>query len=123
MDTESTLYEHEEQEARSHGIDVPAWIEQDITAGQIAAIIEGGCASGAYMPAVTYYDARQTMSEHGDDVLDYLQEALGELPKAPDDESWSGLACHYLSAAVELWASSVAEDLAEALEGDSDDDE
>ena len=87
--------------------EVPAWVEQDIEVDQVGAILECGCASGAYMPAVTYYQANQTMSEHGDDVLDYIQESLGELPKPSDDISWSGLAVFYLSAAVELWASSV----------------
>lgn len=57
------------------------------------------------MPAVTYFEARTTMAEHGDDVLDYLQEQTGELPKPADIESWSGMACFYLSCAVELWVS------------------
>ena len=35
-------------------IDVPGWIDQDITPADVAAIVQGGCASGAYMPAVTY---------------------------------------------------------------------
>jgi len=86
-------------------IDVPEWISQDISPNDIAAILQGGCASGAYMPAVTYFDANQTMYQHGDDVLEYLQENYGELPKPSDIESWSGMAVHYLSCAVELWAS------------------
>lgn len=95
--------------------EVPAWIDQDISPYDIAAIYQGGCASGAYMPAVTYYQATQTMAEHGDDVLDYIQNATGELPKPSDCESWSGMACFYLSYAVELWAGSVMQEL-EALE-------
>jgi hypothetical protein len=87
--------------------DVPAWIEQDIESDQVQAIYEGGCESGAYMPAVTYYDARQTMAEHGDAVLDFIQEQVGELPRPSDEVSWSGLAVHYLSYAVELWASNI----------------
>lgn len=85
-------------------IDVPAWIEDDITGRDIAAIEQGGCASGAYMPAVTYHTAAQTMSKHGDDVLEYLQDVYGELPTPAKGESWSGIACHYLSLAVETWA-------------------
>ena len=54
---------------------VPNWIEQDITHADIAAIVQGGCASGAYMPAVTYATAAAVMAEHGDDVLQYLYEA------------------------------------------------
>ena len=97
-------------------IDVPAWIEQDITPADIAAINQGGCASGAYMPAVTYYDVAQTMAKHGDDVLQYLEDIYGKLPPPKTDESWSGLACFYLSAAVEAWAASVEDEVTEALE-------
>ena len=101
---------------------IPTWIDSDYftddlfnshgddfddQASTLASIIQGGCASGAYMPAVTYYNARETMCEHGDDVLDYIQDALGELPAPPQDVSWSGMACHYLSLAVELWAGDV----------------
>ena len=92
-------------------IDVPAWIEQDITPYRVAAIVQGGCASGAYMPAVTYHKAAHTMAEHGDDVLDYIQNTLGELPAIPNDESWSGIACFFLSYAVELWAASAHDEL------------
>jgi len=82
----------------------PAWVEP-VEYYDIASIQQGGCASGAYMPAVTYYQSRQTMSEHGDDVLQYIEDQIGELPPVPTGESWSGIACFYLSYAVELWAS------------------
>jgi hypothetical protein len=55
------------------------------------------------MPAVTYYDAVQTMSKHGDDVLQYLEDMTGQLPTPPQDICWSGLAVFYLSEAVELF--------------------
>jgi hypothetical protein len=80
----------------------PEWITEPLSPNDIAAINQGGCDSGAYMPAVSYYAARQTMAEHGDDVLDYLEGMMGELPKPPDDCSWSGMSCFYLSRAVEL---------------------
>lgn len=96
------LWEHEES-VTEHGVSVPVWME-DVSCYDVAAICEGGCASGAYMPAVTYSQANATMAEHGDDVLDYLQEAYGELPTPPNDVSWSGLAVFYLSPAVEAWA-------------------
>ena len=51
---------------------VPAWIESDISPHDVAAIYQGGCDSGAYMPAVTYSDAKATMAKHGDDVLQYI---------------------------------------------------
>ena len=89
--------------------DVPAWVDSDIAASTLAAICQGGCDSGAYMPAVTYHDALATMSEHGDDVFGFIEERLGELPMVRVGDSWSGLACRYLSLAVELWASEAAE--------------
>lgn len=95
--------------------DVPRWIEQDITPSTVASICQGGCASGAYMPAVTYYQARETMGEHGDAVLQYIEDQMGELPAVPKGESWSGIAVFYLSVAVELWASGTLSEL-EALE-------
>ena len=81
----------------------PEWITSPLSPADIAAVLQGGCDSGAYMPACTYYQAGQTMSEFGDDVLDYLQSISGELPTPPQDVSWSGLACFYLSRAVELF--------------------
>jgi hypothetical protein len=99
-------------------VDVPAFIEQNIFATDVASIIQGGCASGAYMPAVTYYDAKQTMNEHGDDVLQFIEDAYGELPQPPAGKSWSGLACFYLSCAVELWAHGVEVELTEAIEAE-----
>jgi len=81
----------------------PAWITQALSPYDLAAINQGGCASGAYMPAVTYHLASKTMGEHGDDVLQYIQDACGELPQVDNDESWSGIAVFYLSSAVELF--------------------
>ena len=97
-------------------VDIPRWIDADISPNDVAAIIQGGCASGAYMPAVTYYAAARMMAEEGDNVLQYIQDALGELPKPSDDESWGGMACFFLSYAVELWASSVEEEIGKALD-------
>jgi len=93
-------------------IEIPAWIEQDISPSDVASIIQGGCSSGAYMPAVTYHSALSTMAKWGDEVLQYIEDNLGELPTlSTKGESWSGMACFYLSCAVELWASSVEQDL------------
>lgn len=96
---------------------IPEWIEQDICAMTVASICQGGCASGSYMPAVTYWRANQTMAAHGDDVLQYIQDCYGELPAPRNDESWSGMACHYLSFAVELWAGGIMAQL-EGMEGE-----
>jgi hypothetical protein len=104
-----TLWNYDK--AIAHLVDVPAFIEQDITASQVAAIIQGGCASGAYMPAVTYHTARETMNEHGDDVLQFIEDCLGGgLYAPPKGSSWAGLAVHFLSTAVELWASGVSDE-------------
>ena len=69
----------------------PEWIVEDLTQDDINSICQGGRASGAYMPAVTYWQALETMGEHGDDVLDYIYDELGELPDVPPNASWSGL--------------------------------
>ena len=97
-------------------VDVPAFIEQDITGSDVAAIIQGGCASGAYMPAVTYRTALETMSEHGDDVLQFIEDCYGVVAQPATGESWFGIAVFYLSVAVELWASSVEDELTTAIE-------
>lgn len=93
-------------------ISIPAWIEQDISPYTIAAVVQGGCESGAYMPAVTYHMALKTMSEHGDDVLQYIEDQGIEFEFGTLDEtSWSGLASKCLSVAVYLWACSVESEL------------
>lgn len=99
-------------------IAIPAWIDDDITPADVAAICQGGCASGAYMPAVTYYQALKTMDRHGDAVLEYIENVLGELPSVAG-QSWSQMACTYVSAAVDLWASSIESEL-EAFEPEAE---
>jgi hypothetical protein len=94
-------------------IRVPEWIEQDICAMTIASICNGGCASGSYMPAVTYHIASREMAQHGDAVLDYILDYLGDIPAPDKNESWTGMACFYLSTAVELWAGDVMGQLEE----------
>ena len=114
----------ENQDVSDTDAECPDWIEggADLSGSCIEAIQQGGCASGAFMPAVTYHAAMRTMAEHGNDVLDYINDALGELPTPSDCESWSGMAEHYLSVAVELWASGfeVVEDDDESEDQDDD---
>ena len=101
------------------GIKIPDWIEnREITAYNVASIIQGGCASGAYMPAVDHHKALATMSVYGDEVLNFIEERTGESPEALYPTSWSAMACFFLSYAVELWAASIEEDLLEAIEYD-----
>ena len=104
-------------------IDVPDWIDSDITGTDIAAICQGGCSSGAYMPAVTYGQASETMAEFGDEVLEYLEHQYGELPTVPDGTSWSGMAVFFLSCAVEAWARNAEAQLEEALDFQEEEDE
>jgi hypothetical protein len=78
--TDQEIWNCETPVAELLGVNVPSWIEQDIAASTIASIAQGGCASGAYMPAVTYWTASDVMAAYGDDVLDYIHESTGELP-------------------------------------------
>lgn len=107
----------------TYDFEQPKWITEDLDCSQVAAIIQGGCASGAYMPAVTYYIASQTMAKHGDEVLEYIVEKLGELPEVPKGESWSGISVFFLSYAVELYCQSIEEELEQAIEEETEDAE
>ena len=111
------LWNHDESNVGDLGVFVPSWMEYGLTPADIVAIYEGGCASGAFMPAVTYYEANQVMAKHGDDILDYIQEVTGEVPPI-ECESWSGIAVLMFSTAVELWVAGIIEDLVEILESE-----
>ena len=116
----SILWDNSDVEIQSLGIDVPRWIEQDIDCGMVASVLRGGCASDAYMPAVTYWQALKTMEEHEDAVLDYLEdcgyEELWNIPEC--NRSWAGIAVYFVSMAVESWCSSMEEEVIERLEGE-----
>jgi len=75
--THDEIWNNEDPISDISDIDVPRWIDQDISPNDVIAITQGGCASGAYMPAVTYHQAIATMSECGDDVLQYIQDNYG----------------------------------------------
>ena len=71
-----------------------------------------GTSGGLYMPAVTYYDARQTMRQHGDEVWEYIYEQWGdELPYTAPGMSYGQMCCHWVSMAVQLWAGQVCAEL------------
>jgi hypothetical protein len=102
------IWNSDETVADKLGIGIPAWVEQEIGVSTVASIVQSGCNSGSYMPAVTYWQAIETMAAHGDNVLQYIEDVLGELPSPFDryeSVSWGGMAVFYLSHAVELWAS------------------
>lgn len=94
FDMESTIPESE----------VPVWARgMDWTGWDVKAVAEHGCGGGTYMPAVTYHEALETMAEHGDDIFDYI-DVDGDPSELPLRVSWSGMACYFVSRAVELWA-------------------
>lgn len=99
------IYEYDESPLTSHGIEVPVWISQDISAYDVTSINRGGCASGAYMPGVIYHEALATMNDHCDEIFDFMESMDYEIPKIDPRSSWKVLACTYVSTAVELWAS------------------
>ena len=108
----SNVKEELEQTELRQFIEIPRWINSDIDLAQVWGIVQGGCESGAYMPAVTYHEALQTMGDHGDEVFDYIVDATGELPSIPDHvDSWAGMAVFFLSVAVELWAAGAESEL------------
>lgn len=106
------------------GIEIPDWIEGRLSPSDIAAICQGGCASGAYMPAVTYHKAMSTMGKHGDDVIDFI-DSYGDngLPTLSSAKSWAGICCDILSYATELWAHSVYAELEDMGDDDDEDDD
>lgn len=75
----------------------------------IEAIQQGGCASGAFMPAVTYCKAKKFMMENGESVLDYIEGRCGGIPPVPEEDRnhWASHSVFYFSLAVEMWACSV----------------
>ena len=75
---------------------------------EIMAINQGGCAGNAHR-SVFYFEANKVMAEHGDDVLEFIEENTGELP-AISNTSWSEMGSLYLSCAVELWCNNFADD-------------
>lgn len=105
---------------RTLGVEVPRWIDQDISPSTIQAILQGGCASGAYMQAMWYEEAIKTMGQYGDEVVAFLDEHVRmvsgphgvELGDGwPAFGSWGEIACYYLSSAVEVWCRGAASDL------------
>ena len=114
-DNTKTVFDPGGPTLESLGIDIPAYIDQDLDLAQVRAIVQLGCDSGAYMPAVTYWQAEQTMLHHGEAVLDEI-DGLGPFSFDPSSDSWLGFACKLVSLAVESWAAHVLEEAESALE-------
>lgn len=104
----------------SNGYDLPDFLEQVTTQqpefiksmgaidsiSELQAIQQGGCASGSYMPAVTYHTALQCMSEHHSEVEDLLSDYGPEFTFNPTEDSFATLASNIVAMAVEHWAGS-----------------
>jgi hypothetical protein len=91
--------------------DVPAWVGE-MSVSQAMAVYQGGCASGAYMPAVTYATALEVMNEHGNDVLAYIEDAGYEDESFSfEGKSWAGIAVAFLSTAVDNYCNGMISDL------------
>lgn len=117
------LWNSDEVEVAEH-VNVPVWIDQGISCYDVAAIVQGGCESGAYMPAVTYYEAQKIINEHADSVIRFLENQGHEKAEFNfSNQTWAGFCVQLLSLAVDTWAYSIAEELAEALEAEQEDEE
>ncbi len=82
-----------------------------VSMGEIESIAElqeiqqGGCKSGAYMPAVTYHTALDTMANHSDSVEQWCGDCFPEgIVFYPETETFGGFAVKLVSVAVEEWA-------------------
>jgi hypothetical protein len=89
----------------------------------IEAVRQGGCASGAYMPAVTYCIAAECMYKFGHEIVEYLdQQGYGTecefLQLNPQEDTYAGWCVKVVSAAVEEWCY-----CADLCEDDDDDAE
>ena len=119
---EDPIVELAEEYPNQEWPEVPDWVSPGVDPSTVAAIVQGGCASGAYMPAVTYFDAQNTMREAGNDVTAYLAEqGCEDLTYAPDKEAWSEFCCRVLSCAVESWAVQAEDELGAALDAVEED--
>ena len=115
-DTQYDIW-NDETKVREYEIEVPGFIEQDITAQDIVTIVQRGCISGAYMPAVTYHVAVDLMTDYSDEIFDTIENAMGCPPadclSRTEDNSWAAMATRFVSLAVEIWASEKMHQIAE----------
>lgn len=92
---------------------------QPLSGTDIAAVIQGGCASGAWMPAVTYNRAAEILRDHEGEVFVLLEDAgidPATLPGA--SRSYRQFGCDLVSAAVEVWCARWADHAGEVLWND-----
>lgn len=98
---------------------VPSFLNSEefgiISPYDVAAILQGGCNSGAWMPAVTYSTATKILDKHEDEILNLI-EGCGPFSFDPGKDSLGGFRCKLVSCAVEAWCSAVESLLEESLE-------
>lgn len=100
-------YESELDKCEEFGLieRIPAWVQRDITVGDLLEIVKHGCDSGSYMPAVENYAAQETMGKHGDEIAEWLEQYGDPIESCFKVEStWSSLCVKVLSRAVEAYA-------------------
>ena len=102
-----------------YGIEPPGWISETISTLDVAAIIEGGCRSDTYPPAVSHAQALETMNSYGDEIIEFICNNHWEVPRF-EITSWPHGAVKILSTAVVIWCNNVADELAERIRWDCD---
>ena len=75
---------------------------------ELIAIYEGGCHSGAYMPAVTYFTAKKTFIEFEGVLCDYV-DGYGLALDLDKGDCFSNFCAKVCSAAVESWVNSFSD--------------
>lgn len=75
---------------------------------ELLAIYQGGCASGAYMPAVTYWSALECMKECSDSVEAQI-EHMEEVTWKVSEETFAGFCTKLCSMAVEDYVQQFSE--------------
>lgn len=102
--------------------DQPAFLQymgEIDSVSELVSIHEGGCASGAYMPAVTYYTANQCMaSDAATSVEDELSELDYEITFNPSEDSFSQFASKLCAMAVESYVSKFSDVIEVLMNGD-----
>ena len=84
----------------------PSFLEYELDVSDIQAILQGGCASGAYMPAVTYHTAEETMKQHSRAIEEQIEPIAYDLDGIKwnvEEETFSAFCVKCVSLAVESW--------------------
>ena len=96
------------------GIEPPGWISETISTLDVGGIVEVGCGSGTYPPAVNHAQALETMNAYGDEIFEFIKDNQWEVPHFVI-VSWKAGAVEIVSTAVEMWCNNVADELAERI--------